>query len=157
MSRSVEDSGTPPQQHDFDILRFSHDNLASESLEKLLRSSASSNDLYPRIAERKESDSALKEFWDQSTNVPPWVDWAQVRRGQLVFNRYILPIALGFAFQGRWGDCSCCRTSRSSRPRRGTVQETHPSTNHTDPTMVDGSNRITSVYPARWKRAFLYD
>lgn len=125
MSRSVGDSGTPPQQHDFDILRFSHDNLASEALEKLLRFSASSNDLYPRIAERKESDSVLKEFWDQSTNIPPWVDWAQVRRGQLVFNRYILPIALGFAFQGFAGEIAAAVGPAEVLVRAGGLSRKH--------------------------------
>lgn len=121
----VENSGTPQPQHHFDALRFSYDNLASDALEQLLKSSTARNGLYPRLAERKESDSALKEFWDQSTTIPPWVDWAQLRRGQLVYNRYILPIALGFAFQGFAGEIAAAVGPAEVLVRAGGLSRKH--------------------------------
>ena len=126
MSYSIfENSETPPQQHYFDVLRFSYDNLASEALEQLLKSSTASKGLYPRLAERKKSDTALKEFWDQATYIPPWVDWAKVRRGQIVFNRYILPIALGFAFQGFAGEIAAAVGPAEVLVRAGGLSRNH--------------------------------
>lgn len=104
ISSIVEQYGVRPQQQDFEGLRFDYDTLASKAFEQLLKSSTASHDLYVRLAQQNESDPSLKELWDQATSVPPWVDWAQVRRGQLVFNRYIIPIVLGFAFQGFAGE-----------------------------------------------------
>ena len=121
----VATDGTSPKHHYFDDLRSSYDNLASEALEQLLKSNTASNGLYRRLAEQKESDSALEEFWDQVTTIPPWVDWAKVRRGQLVFNRYILPIALGFAFQGFAGEIAAAIGPAEVLVRAGGLSRNH--------------------------------
>jgi len=104
ISSIVEHNGAPSRQQDFERLKFDYDTLASKAFEQLLKSGTASHDLYTHLAQQNESDPNLKELWDQATSVPPWVDWAQLRRGQIVFNRYIIPIALGFAFQGFAGE-----------------------------------------------------
>jgi hypothetical protein len=104
ISSIAEREGIWPQQTDLEGLRFGYDTLASKAFEQLLRTDTGSHDLYLQLVQQHESDPILRKLWEEAITVPPWVDWAQVRRGQLVFNRFIIPIALGFAFQGFAGE-----------------------------------------------------
>lgn len=49
-------------------------------------------DLYGLLRDHSDDEPKLKELWTEINTVPPWVDWAQIQRGQDVFFRYGLPI-----------------------------------------------------------------
>ena len=49
-------------------------------------------DLYGLLKKHADEDPKLKQLWDEVNQVPEWVDWAQIQRGQEVFFRYGLPI-----------------------------------------------------------------
>lgn len=94
-------------------LRFEHDYLASQALEKLLEMSSEDytkgcpiprTDLFTLLKHRHEEDSTLKLFWDATQHVPNWVDWSSIERGQRFFYRYALGNMLGFALQGFIGE-----------------------------------------------------
>lgn len=85
-------------------LRRDFDKLASDALELLLARTSERADLYSSLECHHESDPTLENLWEELTTAPPWVDWDRIRRGQLVFRRYLLPIVLGFGFQGFAGE-----------------------------------------------------
>lgn len=94
-------------------LRYEYDVVASEALEKLyeitrdeLQASCPvpTSDLYEILRKHHEEDPALQRLWEEVNNVPPWVDWAQIQRGQEFFYRYTLANVLGFALQGFIGE-----------------------------------------------------
>ena len=114
---------TPEQA---DPLKLSYDVLGEEALDAL-------NDLYPPestvshatdLAEKPSDPSAktkpkrdlyillrdnhdkhpkLQELWDQVNDVPDWVDWDQIERGQDVFYRYGGATLTGLAYQSLLG------------------------------------------------------
>ena len=45
-------------------------------------------DLYQILVENKDKDELLQKFWKSVTDIPDWVDWDQIERGQKVFYRY---------------------------------------------------------------------
>jgi hypothetical protein len=55
-------------------------------------------DLYELLKKHKEHDRKLKEFWDQVTTIPEWVDWEEIQRGQDVFYRYGAAMIVGVRF-----------------------------------------------------------
>ncbi|KAK2797703.1 hypothetical protein FQN51_008281 [Onygenales sp. PD_10] len=59
---------------------------------------APKRDLYALLRDNADKYEKLGEMWNEVNNVPDWVDWAQIERGQEVFYRYGLPAlnALGF-------------------------------------------------------------
>jgi len=82
---------------------ISYDDPASDALE-VLRVIPGDDDLYERLQRRHASYPVLGRLWESTMTVPPWVDWAQLERGQLVFDRYLIPILLGFGLQGFVGE-----------------------------------------------------
>lgn len=99
---------TPEQMHP---LKFSYDTLGEACLNKLDEISpppsgdlprnksrlpekgegenkAPKRDLYALLKEHHSEDPKLQELWDEINNVPEWVDWDQIERGQDVFYRY---------------------------------------------------------------------
>jgi hypothetical protein len=99
---------TPEDLHS---LKFTYDTLGEECLNKLdiispppnaelprnkSRSpekggdekKAPKRDLYALLRDHHSEDAKLKEMWDEVNNVPDWVDWEQIERGQDVFYRY---------------------------------------------------------------------
>lgn len=61
-------------------------------------------DFYGLLKDHHEQDPVLEQFWTEVHDVPPWVDWAQIQRGQRFFYRYALANIMGFALQGFMGD-----------------------------------------------------
>jgi hypothetical protein len=145
----LEQDGARPQQHDFEELRFDYDTLASDAFEELLKSSNGSHDLYIRLSQQNESDTSSRILWDQATSVPPWVDWAQVRRGQLVFNRYIIPIVLGFAFQGFAGEIAAAVGPAEVLVRAGGLSSTniHQRVAQTLQWLMEVTESVASIQP----------
>ncbi|PVI05714.1 hypothetical protein DM02DRAFT_70400 [Periconia macrospinosa] len=66
-------------------------------------------DLYQLLKDNHESDPKLHELWVEVNTVPPWVDWAQIQRGQDVFYRYGGPALTGLAYQSLLGGMGAAR------------------------------------------------
>ncbi|KAK5097061.1 hypothetical protein LTS08_007081 [Lithohypha guttulata] len=60
-------------------------------------------DLYLLLRDHHDKHSKLQELWDQVTNIPEWVDWEQIERGQDVFYRYGGATLTGLAYQSLLG------------------------------------------------------
>lgn len=113
---------TPEQAHP---LKYSYDVLAEEALDVLnelypLESAKSEQkqdaelsvpegkskpkrDLYLLLRDHHNEHPKLQELWDQVANVPDWVDWDQIARGQDVFYRYGGATLTGLAYQSLLG------------------------------------------------------
>ncbi|KAF2447066.1 hypothetical protein P171DRAFT_409430 [Karstenula rhodostoma CBS 690.94] len=66
-------------------------------------------DLYVLLRDNHEADPKLHELWDEVNSVPPWVDWAQIKRGQDVFYRYGGPALTGLTYQSLLGGMGAAR------------------------------------------------
>ncbi|KAK5944597.1 hypothetical protein PMZ80_003879 [Knufia obscura] len=60
-------------------------------------------DLYDLLKNNHHRDPRLTALWTQVNTVPPWVDWAQIARGQDVFYRYGGATLTGLAYQSLLG------------------------------------------------------
>ena len=56
-------------------------------------------DLFTLLQENWQSNPTLSELWTTVSNVPAWVSWEQIARGQDCFHRYGIPLSLGLAFE----------------------------------------------------------
>lgn len=45
-------------------------------------------DLYKLIQEHAPKDEKIGNLWTEINNIPEWVDWDQIERGQKIFFRY---------------------------------------------------------------------
>ncbi|RMZ89769.1 hypothetical protein DV736_g3017, partial [Chaetothyriales sp. CBS 134916] len=106
-------------------LRFSYDKLADECLdilneisppgakealkhagppgESTTANQPAKRDLYLLLEAHRDQHPKLQELWDTITTTPPWVDWAQIQRGQDVFYRYGGASLTGLAYQSLLG------------------------------------------------------
>lgn len=64
-------------------------------------------DTYALLRDNRGRDSRLQKLWDQVNDVPEWVDWEQIKRGQETFYRYAPGAVAGFAFQGLLASTVC--------------------------------------------------
>ena len=60
-------------------------------------------DLFLLLRDNHLKDEKLRQFWDELHDVPDWVDWDQIARGQDVFYRYGGATLTGLAFQSLLG------------------------------------------------------
>ncbi|ROW06417.1 hypothetical protein VMCG_04364 [Cytospora schulzeri] len=60
-------------------------------------------DLYLLLEQHHATDPKLNELWTEIHNIPEWVDWAQIKRGQDVFYRYGGPAIVSLTFQSLVG------------------------------------------------------
>ena len=67
------------------------------------QSQAKERDTYALLQENYKRDGVLKKLWEEITEIPDWIDWKQIERGQEVLWRYAAPAMTGFAFQGLLG------------------------------------------------------
>lgn len=104
-------------------LRWEYDVIASDAVDSLQSRTGDSGDLYSRLEHLHASDPALEQFWKAIRTVPPWVDWEQVRRGQLVVRRHAMPIVIGFAFQGFAGEIAAALGPAEVLVRTGGLSE----------------------------------
>ncbi|OKL61055.1 hypothetical protein UA08_03138 [Talaromyces atroroseus] len=84
-------------------LRLEYDEIGAQALDRLLAIKKTKNchgDFYKLLEKYHKEDDILRRFWDELHNVPKWVDWAQLARGQEFFYRYALANIIGFALQG---------------------------------------------------------
>lgn len=66
-------------------------------------------DLYALLREHHAAHPKLDEMWEEINTIPPWVDWAQIERGQDVFYRYGGPAITGLAYQSLLGGMGAAR------------------------------------------------
>lgn len=94
-------------------MKFSYDELADRAYKKLKSLSLPSHavesnitisrDLFPLLQENANNDHVLNQLWTQVNNVPSWVCWDQISRGQDCFYRYGGPALTGLAYQSLLG------------------------------------------------------
>ncbi|OHE99192.1 tat pathway signal sequence [Colletotrichum orchidophilum] len=60
-------------------------------------------DLYALLRDNADADEVLGKLWTEVNTIPPWVDWAQIERGQQVFLRYAGPAIFALTFQSLVG------------------------------------------------------
>ncbi|KAI1347034.1 hypothetical protein F5Y01DRAFT_330120 [Xylaria sp. FL0043] len=98
-----------------DPLRYEYDTAGAEALETLQTIAKQKGfsddprkrpDLYQLLADNHASHDVLQKLWTQVHNVPDWVDWGQLERGQRFFYRYAAANLMGFALQGFVGENS---------------------------------------------------
>lgn len=104
---------TPEQ---LEPMKHSYDKLADDCLDAIDRLSppvkselprqhsekgAPPRDLYALLRENADKDEKLAEMWKQVNDVPDWVDWDQIKRGQEVFYRYGSPALNAVCFPAR--------------------------------------------------------
>lgn len=70
-------------------LRHSYDKLADEANVRI-QELRGKRGIYQTLEEEHENDEVLGKLWKEVTEVPEWVDWEQIERGQEVFYRYAL-------------------------------------------------------------------
>lgn len=61
------------------------------------------------LKQHHEPHPKLHELWEEINTVPPWVDWAQIERGQDVFYRYGGPALTGLTYQSLLGGMGAAR------------------------------------------------
>lgn len=66
-------------------------------------------DLYAILKDHAETDELLQRFWKDVNEVPEWVDWKQIERGQDVFYRYGGACLTGLAYQSLLGGMGAAR------------------------------------------------
>ncbi|KAL8879886.1 MAG: hypothetical protein Q9192_008140 [Flavoplaca navasiana] len=66
-------------------------------------------DMYVLLREYAPKDEVLGQLWAESNEIPPWVCWEQIERGQQVFYRYGGPALTGLAFQSLLGGMGATR------------------------------------------------
>lgn len=66
-------------------------------------------DLYVLLRDHHASDPKLSQLWEEVNTIPPWVDWAQIERGQDVFYRYGGPALTGLTYQSLLGGMGAAR------------------------------------------------
>lgn len=116
-----------PTEEDMRPLKFSYDVLAEQAFEEINRisppphpsaiprnqdrqkdekagdSSPPRRDLYEILKDNHADNEILTKFWNQLNEVPDWVDWDQIARGQDVFYRYGGANLTGLAYQSLLG------------------------------------------------------
>ncbi|KAK1754603.1 tat pathway signal sequence [Echria macrotheca] len=60
-------------------------------------------DFYDLLQKHAPHDKTLRRLLDEVNTVPPWVDWAQIERGQKVFYRYAGPSIVSLTFHSLLG------------------------------------------------------
>jgi len=100
---------------DVEHLRHSFDELGDAALDRLdalcpkqeaaagAPAKQQRRDLYALLRDQQASDPVLAELWRSANEVPDWVDWDQIQRGQDVFYRYRGANLTGLAFQSLLG------------------------------------------------------
>jgi len=90
----------PPSQHPFERKQ---DPMTDADPSEKPAPKPPTRDLYAILKEHHENDPLLTKFWNEVTEVPSWVDWDQIARGQDVFYRYGGANLTGLAYQSLLG------------------------------------------------------
>jgi hypothetical protein len=125
-----------------ETLKSKYDLVASEAVDILQTRYKDEGDLYSRLERYHASDQTLQQFWKVITAVPQWVDWEQVRRGQLVFKRYAFSMMIGFAFQGFAGEIVAAPGPAKVLDRTGSLSR-HNITPRVEATLLQWLMKVT--------------
>lgn len=82
--RSFKWSPLHPTPEQLAETRGRWDTLADEALARL-NAVRDKRDLYTTLKEDHKTDDVLTELWSEINDIPEWVDWEQIERGQEVF------------------------------------------------------------------------
>jgi hypothetical protein len=87
-------------------LQSSYDELGTTALERLqaIQLETGQKDLFATLCEHHASHEVLAAFWNETHEVPEWVDWDQIARGQQFFYKHMAANFVGFALQGFMGE-----------------------------------------------------
>lgn len=94
-----------PSINDVQKMLHTYDKLANDVLDRLDELSPPtdqppkgcpmhSRDMYSLVKQYADSDKTVGKLWEQVTEVPDWVDWEQIRRGQKLVYQYHTQIQL---------------------------------------------------------------
>ncbi|KAL8972708.1 MAG: hypothetical protein Q9183_000393 [Haloplaca sp. 2 TL-2023] len=92
----------PPQSSAQDVVEAPEQSAAGIGMPSA-DSKPHKRDLYLLLRDHALEDEVLERFWKEVNNVPQWVCWNQIERGQEVFYRYGGPALTGLAFQSLLG------------------------------------------------------
>ncbi|KAL6855323.1 hypothetical protein ACO1O0_006464 [Amphichorda felina] len=109
-----------PKVEDVQTLLYTYDDLAVDALNRIdsisppgpkdgRRCPMSQRDLYALLKEHASSDEVLGKLWKQVTDIPDWVDWEQIERGQKVVYQYHGQMLLGLMFNSLLGGMAAWR------------------------------------------------
>ncbi|KAH7320954.1 hypothetical protein B0I35DRAFT_203455 [Stachybotrys elegans] len=104
-------------------LLVSYDRLATDALDKLDEisppkskswrcphgSGPGQHDYFQLLQDHSERDATLTALWKEVSTVPDWVDWDQIRRGQLVVYQYCGQFLLGLLYNSLMGGMGASR------------------------------------------------
>lgn len=102
-----------PNVDDIRGLLYSYDKLATDALDSLDKYSSPAEqggcphggngkkDIYELLKEHAGDDAVLGELWNHVTQVPDWVDWDQIARGQQVVHQYGTQALLGVSVNNK--------------------------------------------------------
>lgn len=106
-----------PTSSELEPFRYKYDELgsaAAKHLQEIARKTQEDGnsqvpfqtDLYDILRQHHANDEILANFWTEIHEVPDWIDWEQIKRGQAFFYRYAPANLMGFALQGFMGENS---------------------------------------------------
>ncbi|OAQ96120.1 hypothetical protein LLEC1_05285 [Akanthomyces lecanii] len=109
-----------PRLQDIRKMLHTYDELASDALDRLDVLSPPSDkspggcpmqkrDLYALLERYSSSDQAIGRLWNQVTDIPDWVDWDQIRRGQKFVYQYYGQVQLCLLFTSLLGGMGAWR------------------------------------------------
>ncbi|EGX93493.1 hypothetical protein CCM_04867 [Cordyceps militaris CM01] len=98
-----------PSVKDAHKMLYTYDKLANDALDRIDILSPPGNkaadgcpmsqrDMYSLLEQYSKSDETIGKLWRQVTDIPDWVDWEQIRRGQKVVYHYPGQMLLGLLF-----------------------------------------------------------
>lgn len=98
-------------KQDTAAMKMSYDTLGEAAWQRLnvlcppqqAVSGAHKRDLFILLRDHALEDEVLQELWTEVNEIPCWVCWEQIERGQEVFYRYSGPALTGLAFQSLFG------------------------------------------------------
>ena len=93
----------PPAGHSHPVQGSTNSPPAPDTPGKLKASPTPKRDLYLLLKENFNKHEKLQQLWNEVNDVPSWVDWDQIARGQDVFYRYGGATLTGLAFHSLLG------------------------------------------------------
>ncbi|KAG9256399.1 uncharacterized protein F5Z01DRAFT_680338 [Emericellopsis atlantica] len=99
---------------------YTYDTLASEAIDRIdaisppvpnngQKCPMGQRDLYGLLLEHREKDETLNKLYHEITDIPDWVDWAQIERGQRVVKQYHGQAILGLLLNSLLGGMAAWR------------------------------------------------
>ncbi|EME78032.1 uncharacterized protein MYCFIDRAFT_191312 [Pseudocercospora fijiensis CIRAD86] len=97
-------------REEYNRLRMTYDELAEDCLDILESKFAPAHakpsspiDAYALLEKHHAEDPTLSRLWSEVTELPPWVDWEQIARGQDLYYRYGAATLTALAYQSLIG------------------------------------------------------